>query len=126
MSPQSGIDLQMVLGAVYNGNVACDTVGRIILKYSDRYKQRETISAEVVARLRHYAGPGNVRESQNIPELLVVLTREQDIGLHNPPRRLKPLVEQERRFNAEAPEVIPLKEALVEGEKKLIRQFDAK
>ena len=89
-------------------------------QHNDRYKQCKTISAEVVERLLRYGWPGNVRELQNIVERMVVLTREQDVGLHNLPRQLKLLVEQERRPYVDLPEVIPLKEALFQVEKKLI------
>ncbi|MBS3949025.1 MAG: sigma 54-interacting transcriptional regulator [Dethiobacter sp.] len=89
-------------------------------QHNDRYKQRKTISMEVVERLLRYGWPGNVRELQNIVERMVVLTREQDVDLHNLPRQLKPLVEQERRLYVDVPDVIPLKEALFQVEKRLI------
>lgn len=88
--------------------------------YNVRYKQYKTISMDVVERLQQYGWPGNVRELQNIVERMLVLTREQDVSLHNLPLQLKPLVEQERRFHVELPDVIPLKEALLHVEKRLI------
>jgi PAS domain S-box-containing protein len=91
-----------------------------LCKYNDRYKMQKIVKAEVVERLLHYNWPGNVRELQNIVERMVVLTREQVIGLHNLPLQIKPLLDEERRFHVDVPEVIPLKDALFQVEKKLI------
>jgi len=95
-------------------------IEHFLCKYNDRYKMQKTIKPEVVERLLHYNWPGNVRELQNIVERMLVLTREQVVGLHNLPLQIKPLVDEERRFFVEVPEVIPLKDALFQVEKKLI------
>jgi PAS domain S-box-containing protein len=91
-----------------------------LCKYNDRYKMQKAIKPEVVERLRHYGWPGNVRELQNIVERMVVLTRDQVIGLHNLPLQIKTLVDEEKLFHVEVSETISLKDALFQVEKRLI------
>jgi PAS domain S-box-containing protein len=91
-----------------------------LCKYNDRYNLQKSIRPEVVERLLYYGWPGNVRELQNIVERMVVLAREQEIGLHNLPLQIKPLIKEERCFQVDVSEVVPLKDALFQVEKKLI------
>ncbi len=95
-------------------------IDHFLRKYNEKYKQKKYISAPVVKRLAEYDWPGNVRELQNIVERMVVLTREEEIRLENIPPQIKTLVEKERQFHVDVSDVIPLKEALFQVEKKLI------
>jgi PAS domain S-box-containing protein len=95
-------------------------IDHFLRKYNEKYKLNKTISVQVVERLAEYDWPGNVRELQNIVERMVVLTREDEIRLENIPPQIKNLVEAERQFHVDVSDVIPLKDALFQVEKKLI------
>jgi transcriptional regulator with PAS, ATPase and Fis domain len=95
-------------------------IEHFLRRYNDKYKLSKTISPQVIERLVNYDWPGNVRELQNIVERMVVLTREDGISLINIPPQIKPLVEKERYFHVDVADVIPLKDALFQVEKKLI------
>lgn len=89
-------------------------------KFNKRYKLKKIIRREVVERLLTYGWPGNVRELQNIVERMVVLSRDDVIGFETLPLQVKPAVEAEKQFRVDVSDVVPLKDALYEVEKKLV------
>ncbi|MDW7651804.1 MAG: sigma 54-interacting transcriptional regulator [Bacillota bacterium] len=95
-------------------------VEHFLRKYNDKYRLNKSIRFDVVDRLVVYPWPGNVRELQNIVERMVVLSREDVIGLETLPLQLKPVTESERQFHVDVAGVVPLKDALFEVERKLV------
>ncbi len=95
-------------------------IEHFLRRHNEKYKLNKTIDAKVIDRLVSYDWPGNVRELQNIVERMVVLTREDEITLANIPPQIKPLVETEKHFRVDVADVIPLRDALFQVEKKLI------
>jgi PAS domain S-box-containing protein len=89
-------------------------------KYNDKYRLNKSLRYDVAERMVMYPWPGNVRELQNIVERMVVLSRDDVIGLEALPLQLKPLAEPGRQFHVDVAGVVPLKEALYEVEKKLV------
>jgi PAS domain S-box-containing protein len=95
-------------------------IDHFLRKFNDKYLLSKSFRYEVVELLLGYNWPGNVRELQNIVERMVVLSRDEEIGVDSVPMQVKPLLETERHFYVDVPDVIPLKEALFQVEKKLI------
>jgi len=95
-------------------------IDHFLRKFNEKYHLSKSFRYEVVERLLEYSWPGNVRELQNIVERMVVLSRDEEIGVDSVPMQIKPLLETERHFYVDVPDVIPLKEALFQVEKKLI------
>jgi PAS domain S-box-containing protein len=95
-------------------------VEHFLHKYNEKYKLKKVIRHEVLERLVTYDWPGNVRELQNIVERMVVLSREDDIGMAALPLPLQAPVDAEREFHVDVSGVIPLKDALFEVERKLV------
>ncbi len=95
-------------------------IDHFLRRYNEKYRLNKAIDEKVVDRLVSYDWPGNVRELQNIVERMVVLTREDEITLANIPPQIKPLVEAEKHFRVDVADVIPLRDALFQVEKKLI------
>jgi DNA-binding NtrC family response regulator len=50
---------------------------------------RPTVGPEVVARLKEYAWPGNVREMENVLERLIVVSQDHPVGLADLPPELR-------------------------------------
>ena len=89
-------------------------------KFNKRYKLKKIIRREVVEQLLTNDWPGNVRELQNIVERMVVLSQDDVIGSEALPLQVKPSIESERHFRVDISDVVPLKDALYEVEKKLV------
>lgn len=95
-------------------------IEHFLWKYNEKYRLKKSIRRDVVELLLQYDWPGNVRELQNIVERMVVLSREEVVGLENLPLQIKPLLESEQHFFGDAAKANFLKEALFALEKKLV------
>jgi len=95
-------------------------IEHFLRKFNAKYRLNKEIPHAVIDRLVTYHWPGNVRELQNIVERLVVLSREDEVGLEALPLQLNAACEEVRQLHADVSEEMPLKEALFELEKKLV------
>lgn len=95
-------------------------IDHFLRKFNAKYRLNKVIRHAVVDRLITYHWPGNVRELQNIVERMVVLSREDEVGLDTLPLQLNASVEPDRQFHVDVSGVVPLKDALFEVEKKLV------
>ena len=104
----------------------CERVGDIPLlakhflrMYSVQHgKEKLGITAEAMACLEQYQWPGNVRELENTIERAVLLSKEKYIGLDDLPIYIRQQAEQQPKPYKPT----SLKNAMVEPEKKFIRQ----
>ena len=104
----------------------CERVGdvRLLAKHFLRIycaqhgKQRLGITDEALEYLEHYSWPGNVRELENVIERAVLLSKDKFVGQADLPNTVK----QEQYDQSRSYKQVSLKEALVEPEKKIIRQ----
>ena len=95
-------------------------IEHFLRKFNAKYRLNKEIPHAVIDRLVTYHWPGNVRELQNIVERVVVLSREDEVGLEALPLQLNAACEEVRQLHADVSEEMPLKEALFELEKKLV------
>ncbi len=95
-------------------------IEHFLRKFNAKYRLNKEIPHAVIERLVAYHWPGNVRELQNIVERVVVLSREDEVGLEALPLQLNAACEEVRQLHADVSEEMPLKEALFELEKKLV------
>ncbi len=83
---------------------------------NEKYKLKKTFSDEAIRVLYDYDYPGNIRELQNMIERLVIHT----IGDTIEAEKIREIIEPSRA-NTHSEEIIPLKEAVEQLEKKLLR-----
>ena len=95
-------------------------IEHFLRKYNDEYRLKKSIRRDVIELLLQYDWPGNVRELQNIVERMVVLSREDVVGLENLPLQIKSLLEHKQQFFGNAAELNSLKKAIFELEKRLV------
>ncbi len=94
-------------------------------KYKKKYNINKAIAAQAIDQLMDYNWPGNVRELENIIERLVVTTPDQLITLDDLPEHI--MNEQGRDDEQiNIAKIMPLKDAIVMLEKKLISRAIAK
>jgi len=95
-------------------------IEHFLRKYNEKYRLKKSIRRDVIELLLQYGWPGNVRELQNIVERMVVLSREDVVGLENLPLQIKSLLEHKQQFFGDAAELNSLKKAIFELEKRLV------
>jgi len=95
-------------------------IEHFLKKYNEKYRLKKSIRHDAIELLLQYGWPGNVRELQNIVERMVVLSREEVVGLENLPLQIKSLLEHKQQIFGDAAELKSLKKALFELEKRLI------
>lgn len=95
-------------------------IEHFLRKYNEKYRLKKSIRRDVIELLLQYGWPGNVRELQNIVERMVVLSREDVVGLENLPLQIKLLLEHKQQFFGDAAELNSLKKAIFELEKRLV------
>lgn len=92
-------------------------------KFNDKYKKNIKISSEVYDTFENYDWPGNVRELENAIERALILSQGEWVEVEHLPSYMKNSnsIEMEDCLKIHANKVIPLKDALAEVEKEIIR-----
>jgi len=91
-----------------------------IKKFNTKYNMNKKMTLEAIDRLCQYSWPGNVRELENLIERLVVMVREEEIGVQHLPDSLQGRTEVDKGNVVSISEIVPLKKALEEVEKQLL------
>jgi transcriptional regulator with PAS, ATPase and Fis domain/NAD-dependent dihydropyrimidine dehydrogenase PreA subunit len=91
-----------------------------LAKHNNTHRYNKTISRETREVLTQYSWPGNVRELENLIERLVVTVEGDEIGVEDLPQYIK---ERDVSCNSKVivEGVIPLREAVEEVERQLIK-----
>ncbi|WP_183192640.1 sigma-54 interaction domain-containing protein [Brevibacillus fluminis] len=91
-------------------------------KYNNKHRASKTIHPDVIQAFLNYHWPGNVRELENMLERLVVTVERTEIQLAHLPAAFQSIAAVPSELQSPGDELIPLKEAIWQLEKKLITQ----
>ena len=86
--------------------------------FNKKYNKNKSITLETIDILEEYNWPGNVRELKNLVERFVVMTEEDIIKSEYLPNKI--LLESGNKDEIVIDEIMPLKEAVNEIEKRII------
>lgn len=96
-------------------------VQRFQKKFEQQYGLKKQLSGEALDRLLQYEWPGNVRELENIVEFLYVTVGGQVIKLEDLPWQIRERAPETQEV-VQVNEIVPLKKAVSELERKLIQR----
>lgn len=91
-------------------------------KLNRRYQREKSFSDEALSALEHYQWPGNVRELENLIERMMIVADVDEITPQNLPRYLLGSDKKESVLQPVTADLPPLKKALDEVEKNLLRK----
>jgi len=91
-------------------------------KLNRRYQREKSFSGEALSALEHYQWPGNVRELENLIERMMIVAEVDEITPQNLPRYLLGSDKKESVLQSVTGDLPPLKEALDEVEKNLLKK----
>jgi len=90
-------------------------------KFNKKYQLNKRFASKTVDILMEYTWPGNVRELENMIERLMVMINDDIIQPHHLPNRIKDAT-QPINYLVKDDIIIPLKKAVAETEKNLIKK----
>ena len=89
-------------------------------KFNQEYGTNRKISLPAINVLEEYSWPGNVRELENLIERFVVMASQDKIEVGCLPNKIKKTKTDD--LEIEVPDIIPLKQAVTEVEKDIIKK----
>ncbi len=89
-----------------------------LAEFKEKHNIQKRMAPELINALDNYDWPGNVRELENIMEYLVVMSKNETIGLQDLPKTFRRSAAS--RLEVKVNELVPLKEAKEAVEKEVI------
>jgi PAS domain S-box-containing protein len=95
-------------------------VYQFLSDFNKKYNKNKNVALETMELLEEYSWPGNVRELKNLIERFVVMTDDKVIKPEYLPKNI--IIESEKKVDIIIDKIMPLKKAVSETEKRILKQ----